>query len=404
MTLIALAAAQTLADDVDAWGMPRLRALLPMAGMTVIEHQAEAARRVGASAMLLLVDGVPAALAEACDRIRARGLAVDLVRDGQDIAKASLQAERMLLVGDAIIASAAAWQAVSSSRAPILLVTNDSSTTQALERIDAQTRWAGLALLDGARLASLDRCPPDWDPQLFLFRSAVQDGTEQLDWAGSQFVSGDMAVASSGTVIDALESRVMAQSDAREAGLGRRWLMAPLVRMVAGPLLARQASGKAARLVSLALSLAAGGLVLAGHLLPGLALGVGAMSAHVTGDFVTRFRPEGRLWRGLATAGLVAQLLVLLLAERGSTWGTAAEWLGQGSYGLTIAAIMTELTRRRAPTAPPQVDLAAIWPLYLGLTALTSWSEGPMLIAMLAIGVFGVGELREAEPGAAKAV
>lgn len=393
MTLIALAAAQTLADDVDAWGMPRLRALLPMAGMTVIEHQAEAARRVGASHMLLLVDGVPAALAEACDRIRARGLAVDLVRDAVDVARQAGAATRLLLVGDAIIASATAWRAISSARTPILLVTDDSSSTQVLERIDAETRWAGLALVESDSLRGLERCPADWDPQLFLFRSAVQAGVDRLDWGESQFVSGDMAVASSGTVIEALESRVMAQSDAREAGLGRRWLMAPLVRIVAGPLLARQGSGRVARIASLALALGAGGLVVAGQLLPGLALGIGATLAHSAGDFIARFRPESRLWRSLAAGGIALQLLAIFLAERGSGIGTVAEWLGQGSFGLTIVALVAELARLRSTR--PQLDLAAIWPLYLAAAAGLGQVIAPLVVAIPVIALFVWGEWRD---------
>lgn len=402
MTLIALAAAQTLADDVDAWGMPRLRALLPMAGMTVIEQQAEVARRAGVARLLLLIDGVPPALAEASDRIRARGLPVDLVRSGADVQRLAGDATRILLVGDAIIASATAWRAVSSARSPILLVTDDSSSTQALERIDVDTRWAGLALLESASLSGLAQCPPDWDPQLYLFRAAVQSGSDRLDWDESQFVSGDMAVASSSSAIAALESRVMAQSDAREAGLGRRWLMTPLVRLAAGPLLARQSSGKVARLLSIALSVAAGAVVMSGYLLPGIALGSVAILAHVAGDFVARFRPETRLWRIVATSGIVVQLLVLLLAERGSTWGSAAQWLGEGSAILGFAAWVSESKRPRAMFA--QLDLAAIWPLYLGLTALTGWSGAAAMIGVAAGMLFSIGEVREAESANAKPV
>ncbi len=402
MTLIALAAAQTLADDVDAWGMPRLRALLPMAGMTVIEQQAEQARRAGASRMLLLIDGVPPALAEATDRIRGRGLAVDLVRDGGDVQRLAGDATRLLLVGDAIIASATAWRAVSSARSPILLVTDDSSSTQILERIDADTRWAGLALLDSASLTGLAQCQPDWDPQLYLFRAAVQTGADRLDWDEGQFVSGDMAVASSSTAIAALESRVMAQSDAREAGLGRRWLMTPVVRLAAGPLLARQSSGKVARLLSIGLSLLGGGAMLAGQLLPGLALGAAAMLAHVAGDFVARFRPEAALWRHLATTGIVAQLLLLLLAERGSLWGSAAQWLGQGGFGLALAAIVSETARLR--TARPQLDLAAIWPIFLAAAALTGPLAAPAIVAIPALTLFVLGEWRERNRRALDAV
>lgn len=399
MTLIALAAAQTLADDVDAWGMPRLRALLPMAGMTVIEQQAESARRAGAERMLLLVDGVPSALAEVCDRIRARGLPVELVRDGSDVVRTAGEASRMLLVGDAIIASATAWRSIAAARSPILLVTDDSSSTQVLERIDAETRWAGLALLDNRSLGELANCPSDWDPQLFMFRAAVQSGVDRLDWDESQFVSGDMAVATSGSAIAALEQRAMAQADVREPGLGRRWLMGPLVRLCAAPLLARQNSGKAARLVSLALAFGAGGLVMAGQLLPGVALGMVAMLAHVAGDFVARFRPEAGLWKRLAGFGLAVQIIVLVLAERGSSWGSPQQVLGDGGFTLAILAMVTEGQRLR--WSHPLLDLAAIWPLYLLCIALLGPSLAIPVIAVPVMALFwlGIWQERRADTG-----
>ena len=90
MTRIALAAAEQLADAVDAWGMPGLRALLPVAGMSIVEHQAEQARAMGCDAFLLLIDALPAALTEAVDRIRARGLPVQLVRNASDAGRMGL--------------------------------------------------------------------------------------------------------------------------------------------------------------------------------------------------------------------------------------------------------------------------------------------------------------------------
>lgn len=393
MTLIALAAAQTLADDVDSWGMPRLRALLPMAGMTVIEQQAEAARRAGTTLFLILVDGVPPALAEACDRIRARGLPVELVRDGNDVQRLKGAGTRMLLVGDAIIASPAAWRAIASVRNQTILVTDDNNVTQTLERIDADTRWAGLGLIDCGSPHQLADCPPDWDPQLYLFRAAVQNGVDRLDWDASQFISGDMAVATSGSAIAALEARVMNESESREAGVGRRWLMNPLVRLAAGPLLAQQASGKAARLLSLGFSLLAGGLILAGQLLPALALGIAAMLAHVAGDFVARFRPEGALWRGLAGTGLAAQILVLILVERGSLWGSSAALWGGGGMTLAVVAMVAEGSRLRQPD--PQLDLAAIWPLYLAAAALLAPAPAAIAVAVPAMALFWLGIWRE---------
>jgi hypothetical protein len=384
MTLIALAAAQMLADDVDAWGMPRLRAVLPVAGMTLIEQQAERARSVGVTKLLLLVDGVPPALAEACDRIRARGLPVELVRDGAGVVRGGAGAERVLLVADGLIAGVQAWQAMAGARGAALLATDDAHVTQAMERIDASTRWAGLAALPADAMTRIADAPDGWDPQLMMLRKAVQDGAPRVAWDQALFVSGDIALATSAGAAAEVEQRLMAATEARERGIGRRWLVAPLARTAAGPLLAAQWSGRVARLASFIAATGAIAAVLAGQLLPGLGLGLLAAFSHGTGDFVARFRPEGRLWRALAQIGIGTQLVALFLAERGAEADSLAALTGNGSFGACVVVALSEAVRRREGQGP-LVDLPAAW-LALGVlvTAL-----GPVAAA-LAVGLVGL--------------
>lgn len=384
MTLIALAAAQMLADDVDAWGMPRLRAVLPVAGMTLIEQQAERARAVGVSKMLVLVDGVPPALAEACDRIRARGLPVELVRDGVGVLRGAVGSERLLLVADGLIAGVQAWQAMAGARVAALLATDDAHVTQQLERIDGATRWAGLATLPAVAMTQLADAPGDWDPQLLMLRKAVQDGVARVAWDQALFVSGDIALATSAGAAAEVEQRLMAATEARERGIGRRWLIGPLTRLLAGPLLASQMSGWVARFSSLLA--AAGGIaaVLAGYVLPGLALGFVAAIAHGVGDFVARFRPEPRWLRMLAQIALTAQLVGFFLAERGAQPGSLDALLGNGSFGAVVVVTLAEDSRARGGRGLV-LDLPAAW-LALGMLLPLL---GP-LAASLVVGLSGL--------------
>lgn len=358
MTLVAVAAAQYLAEDVDPWGMPRLRALLPLAGMTLIEQQAERAREAGAARLLLLVDGVPAALAEACDRIRARGLPVELFRDGLGLMRLAADADRLLLVADGLVAGGQPWQAMARARAPALLVTDDTLVTQELERIDPQTRWAGLAVIEREALASLEQAPPDWDPQLLLLRRAVQQGAPRIGWDQALFVSGDIALATSGGGAAEMEQRLMSRRDERDSGIARRWLLGPLVRLFSGPLLGAQASGKAGRATALAAALAALGCVLAGQIPAAVGLGVLAALAQTVADFVARFRPEGRWWTWLGRAGLAVQLLGFAALERGSVAGFSL--IGNGGLGVTMLLLLGQVMAERRE-GRPLLDLPAAW-------------------------------------------
>ena len=73
------------AGDYGAWRADRayqedeagaLRALLPLAGQTLIEYQARCVAALGAAPVLVLVERVPVALNEAFERLRGEGIAV----------------------------------------------------------------------------------------------------------------------------------------------------------------------------------------------------------------------------------------------------------------------------------------------------------------------------------------
>lgn len=381
MTIAALAAAQLLADDVDAWGMPMLRALLPLAGMTLIEQQAERARAVGVSCLLVLVDGVPPALAEACDRIRARGLTVELVRSGADVLRLAKGHDRLLLVADGLVAGDQAWAAQVAARVPSLLVTADVSVTQGLERIDAVSRWAGLASVPAAALSTLETSPRDWDPQLLLFRSAVQEGASRIAVDSALFVSGDMLVADSAEALIALERRLLSARADAVGGLGRRHFVGPVVRLFAGRLLGYHRSGIIARLLAPLAFVAAGTCFLLG--MPWIAVGCGlaGVFADEAAVFVAQFRSESRLWSRIGKIALVCQLLALLAGERGATLAENGSWIGFGAFPLVLLVAIAALSKRLQMLA----DDALVWVLLIVLPWLTSWQESFDWAVMLAL-------------------
>ncbi len=77
MAFAALIAAYQDAED----GVAGLRAMLPMAGRSLLEHQVRRAIEAGASHAVVLVERVPAELSAALDRLKRDGIAVRLARD-----------------------------------------------------------------------------------------------------------------------------------------------------------------------------------------------------------------------------------------------------------------------------------------------------------------------------------
>lgn len=339
MQTVALCAAQCLAEDVDAWGLPRLRALLPVAGMTVIEHQAERARAVGITCVMVLVDAVPAGLAEACDRIRGRGVDVRLARSGADVVRDSAAAARLLLVADGLIAGDAAWRMALANQAATLLTTPDGPMATGLERIDATTRWAGLAVVDRAMLSILTDSAEGWDPQLVLFRAAVQAGVPRRPCDSELFVSGEMALAEAAEDAAGAAEQMLARHVVSETGIFARWVVAPAIQLCSGALLRHQSSGHAARIAALFFALGAGCAALLAYPLAMAACGLFAACAHQVGIFVARFRPEARRWRTIGWTGLAAQLAALAIADRHMMLAPQGEFYG-GAGGMTLTAVL----------------------------------------------------------------
>lgn len=157
-----------------------LRAVLPLAGRTLIERQAKLAALAGAGRILVLVERVPPELLAALDRLRRDGLAVLLARSAQEAADQVDRSDPLLLVGDGFIGDESQLRRLAGAAPSVVLTVPDSQVDDRFERIDAESRWAGLALIDGALLADTATMLHDWDPQSTLLRRAVQSGARML--------------------------------------------------------------------------------------------------------------------------------------------------------------------------------------------------------------------------------
>ena len=80
-------------------GPAGLRALMPLAGMSLIEQQARRASTAGATHILLLVEEISPELVAVVARLRDDGLTVGMA-EGIDVAADALAEQRVLLIAD----------------------------------------------------------------------------------------------------------------------------------------------------------------------------------------------------------------------------------------------------------------------------------------------------------------
>lgn len=174
---MALGALITAYHEDDHGG---LRALFPLAGRTLVEYQARCAAAVGAAPIVVMVERIPAALQEAFERLRAEGITVVPVSDGSEAASRFEAGALILQLADGLAPDVPLLSRLAEFAEPAIAVVPDDEAHQDFERIDATSRWAGAALVEGHTLGSTAAMLGDWDLQSTLLRRTVQHGARRV--------------------------------------------------------------------------------------------------------------------------------------------------------------------------------------------------------------------------------
>jgi hypothetical protein len=157
-----------------------LRALLPLSGRTLIEYQARCASAARAAPIVIVVERVPQALQDAFERLRLDGVGVFPVSDVAEAVSRFEAGSRILLIGDGIAPPADLVASLAEEPEPAVATVPDDEGHAQFERIDGESRWAGVAIVDAHLLGSTAAMLGDWDVQSTLLRRTLQEGALRL--------------------------------------------------------------------------------------------------------------------------------------------------------------------------------------------------------------------------------
>lgn len=222
MTLAAIIAAYHDADTPNSG----LRATLPLAGRTLVERQARLAASAGAAPVIILVERVPPELLVAIDRLRSEGVAVTVARSAAEAAEAVHPNDRLLLIADGLVADETHISRLLAAGSNALLTIPDLGVDERFERIDAHSRWAGIALLTGQVLKQTAAMLQDWDPQSTLLRKTVQGGARQFSIHG-ELGEAHLAIALTSADLAEIEKQILGAAIARRDSWVSRYILAP---------------------------------------------------------------------------------------------------------------------------------------------------------------------------------
>lgn len=314
----------------DAGGA--LRALLPLAGRTLVEYQARCAAAVGASPIIILVERIPAALQQALDRLRLDGIAVTAVSDGNEAAARFEASSPILLIGDGVAPSVDLLINVTQDDEPLVVTIPDEEQYQAFERVDGGSRWAGVALIDGQTLGATAAMLGDWDLQSTLLRKGLQDGARRMMAA-----SGEAPLlANSAGDLAGFERRLIVASRGGRRDWASRYAFPIVEEFATEQLMETGVRPQWLLWAALGLTLASAFAFTRGWLLPGLLIAI--LSAPL--DLIARRLALLRL-RPLPPSALARRLLWpaggLALVALG--WRLATDGSGWGALVTTFAAV-----------------------------------------------------------------
>lgn len=372
-------------QEDDAGG---LRALLPLAGRTLIEYQARCLATAGASPLIVLVERIPVALNDAFERLRGEGISVIAVSDGNEAASRFEAGNQLVLLADGIAPDMVDLVRLVDEEDSAILTVPDDEPHSGFERIDSSHRWAGLARVDAKMLGATAAMLGDWDLQSTLLRRAVQAGARLVP-SSSGDGRGPFLASDEQSMTDFERRLLVASRTAREDAVSRYLL--PIVEEIATEKL-METGARPGWLVqaALAMTLAAAFCLTRGWHWGAVALLILSTPLDLVAQRLAMLRlkplspsmPSRRLlW---PASGLALVALGWFEARHGAGWGAMMAALAGAAFaqagqversGRTVPGAEWHFNRRIAIWLALPFAIGGWWSAYLGLIAFYATSS-----------------------------
>ena len=341
-----------------------LAATLPFGGGTLIEFQARLLLAAGAAQIIVVVTRAPPELVGAVNRIARRGVAVDVVRTAAEALEKVHPLATIVMLADGLITTDHILGAVLEGDGDALLVVDEPYGDDHLERLDAESYWAGIARFGPTRLAEAARMPDEYDLQSTLLRAIVQARAVRLVLPPVAVQDGHGIERHSAQLVRRSRRALGARLGTRRPWIDR-FVLGPIARLLLPPLADRRvppgalaATGGLFGVVGWALAATrwpASGLAL--DLLATIALALGEGLCWLGGD-----ERQAR-WQRLAVALVAAVAGMTLGVSLSRASGTATGWFAAAT--LLVVAAMVERTApdRHRPSwwGSPAAYLLLLW-------------------------------------------
>lgn len=288
--------------------------LTPLFGRPMIHHMIKALQRVGITQFCVGVDTVPGALLSYRDEVAKEGIELRFVREPSAMVPLLVADTRALVLrGDTIWDANLIDQALRHN-GPLIATVEERSENLMFERIDLNSRWAGMAILDRGSLAALTQLPEGWDMASALLRQAMQDHVTLWPLKQSEIQDGHVRRLVNTSDLAAAQSLLMVSPANGPATLESKLFSPGLARL--GPAIWSVPWGRGLAEFSFpGLSLIAAILAVTGFPVVASVMAIGAVLASLIRKIVrsAEYRSARSDWAGMAGWALLAAALIAVL-------------------------------------------------------------------------------------------
>lgn len=354
-----------------------LRALLPLAGRTLLEYQVRCAAAAGAAPIVVVVERIPQALQDAFERLRLDGIGVFPVSDVAEAVSRFEAGSSILFIGDGVAPPVDLAIALAAEAEASVATVPDDELHERFERIDAESRWAGIAVVDAHLLGSTAAMLGDWDLQSTLLRRSIQEGARRVRVTEP---GGEPLLVNSAAELADFQRFLVRSSRAGRDDAASRFILPPVEDLATEQLM--QTGLRPFWLVWAALALTLGGAVCftRGWLGAGLVLLLLSTPLDLVASRLATLRLKPLPIRMLSRLALWPAAGIALLAiglwemRHGTGWGafvTAAAACAFGEAarieksGMASASEPWLLSRRNAIFLAIPFALGGVWTAYL---------------------------------------
>jgi hypothetical protein len=302
-----------------------LRALFPLAGRTLLEYQVRCAFAAGAAPIVVVVERMPQALQDAIERLRLDGISVIAISAVEEAVSRFEAGSMVLVIGDGVVPAVELVSGLAEEPEPAVATVPDDEAHGEFERIDAESRWAGVALVDSRLLGSTAAMLGDWDLQSTLLRRTIQEGARRMPVESE---AGEPLLVEKPEQLQNFEQRLIASSRGPRTDWVSRFLLPPVEELATRQLLDRAIKPSWLLLAAVGLTLAGAVCFTRGWLGAGLVLLVLSTPLDLIASrlAIVRMRPlptrnlsRRALW---PAAGLALLALGWWETRHGTGWGS----------------------------------------------------------------------------------